>query len=118
MVRTTSAWPSCWLATACRLLIVLPAKTSAVALTWPQPLLWALARCVFRTTATKTNSPMSRARLTSLLWAMGLSKRTSVYGTYAYIKNKDGANLYNLGSGGLKTNGSQQGVQVGVSHAF
>ena len=51
-------------------------------------------------------------------YVYGLSKRTSVYGTYAYIKNKDGANLYNLGSGGLKTNGSQQGVQVGVSHAF
>ena len=54
-------------------------------------------------------------------YVYGLSKRTSVYGTYAYIKNKDGANLYTLGSstqGGLKTNGSQQGVQVGVSHAF
>lgn len=51
-------------------------------------------------------------------YVYGLSKRTSVYGTYAYIKNKDGANLYTLGDGGLKTNGSQQGVQVGVSHAF
>ena len=51
-------------------------------------------------------------------YVYGLSKRTSVYGTYAYIKNKNGANLYTLGSGGLKTNGSQQGVQVGVSHAF
>ena len=51
-------------------------------------------------------------------YVYGLSKRTSVYGTYAYLKNKDGANLYTLGSGGLKTNGSQQGVQVGVSHAF
>ena len=51
-------------------------------------------------------------------YVYGLSKRTSVYGTYAYIKNKDGAKLYDLGAGGLKTNGSQQGVQVGVSHAF
>lgn len=51
-------------------------------------------------------------------YVYGLSKRTSVYGTYAYLKNKNGANLYTLGSGGLKTNGSQQGVQVGVSHAF
>ena len=51
-------------------------------------------------------------------YVYGLSKRTSVYGTYAYLKNKDGANLYTLGSGGLKTNGSQQGVQVGVSHSF
>ena len=51
-------------------------------------------------------------------YVYGLSKRTSVYGTYAYIKNKDGANLYTLGAGGLKTNGSQHGMQVGVSHAF
>lgn len=51
-------------------------------------------------------------------YVYGLSKRTSVYGTYAYLKNKDGANLYTLGSGGLKTNGSQQGVQVGITHTF
>ena len=47
-----------------------------------------------------------------------LSKRTSVYGTYAYLKNKNGASLYTLGSGGLKDNGSQQGMQVGITHAF
>ena len=51
-------------------------------------------------------------------YVYSLSKRTSVYGTYAYLKNKDGAALYNLGAGGLKSNGSQQGVQVGVSHTF
>jgi len=51
-------------------------------------------------------------------YVYSLSKRTSVYGTYAYLKNKDGASLYTLGSGGLKTNGSQQGVQVGITHAF
>ena len=52
-------------------------------------------------------------------YVYNLSKRTSVYGTYAYIKNKDD-NALNLsvGSGGVKTNGSQQGVQVGVTHAF
>jgi predicted porin len=31
----------------------------------------------------------------ALGYVHNLSKRTSVYGTYAYIKNKDGANLYN-----------------------
>ena len=51
-------------------------------------------------------------------YVYGLSKRTSVYGTYAYIKNKDGARLYTLGSGGLKNNGSQQGMQVGITHTF
>ena len=52
-------------------------------------------------------------------YVYNLSKRTSVYGTYAYIKNKDD-NALNLsvGSGGVKTNGSQQAVQVGVTHAF
>jgi predicted porin len=47
-----------------------------------------------------------------------LSKRTSVYGTYAYLKNKNGASLYTLGAGGLKNNGSQQGVQMGITHTF
>jgi predicted porin len=51
-------------------------------------------------------------------YVYGLSKRTSVYGTYAYLKNKDGASLYTLGSGGLKDNGSQQGLQVGITHTF
>lgn len=51
-------------------------------------------------------------------YVYSLSKRTSVYGTYAYLKNKDGSSVYSLGSGGLKSNGSQQGVQVGITHAF
>ena len=53
-------------------------------------------------------------------YVYGLSKRTSVYGTYSYIKNKSGAGatVWALGTGGVKTNGAQQGMQVGVSHAF
>ena len=50
-----------------------------------------------------------------------LSKRTAVYGTYAYIKNKNnnGDNLgLTLGNGTLKDNGSQHGLQVGLRHAF
>ena len=52
-------------------------------------------------------------------YVYGLSKRTSVYGTYAYIKNKDNGSTFNLSNDvGVKTNGAQQGFQVGVSHAF
>ncbi len=66
----------------------------------------------------KLNGGKAKADQFGLGYVYSLSKRTSVYGTYAYLKNKDGASLYTLGSGGLKSNGSQQGVQVGVSHAF
>ncbi len=53
-------------------------------------------------------------------YVYNLSKRTSVYGTYAYIKNKNdnALNLTVNSSGGVKSNGSQQAVQVGVTHAF
>jgi len=45
-----------------------------------------------------------------------LSKRTAVYGTYAYIKNKNGAGL-TLGSA-LLDNGKQHAIQAGVRHSF
>ena len=77
-----------------------------------------LVRASYNRYENKYNGGKDKADQFGLGYVYSLSKRTSVYGTYAYIKNKDGANLYNLGSGGLKTNGSQQGVQVGVSHAF
>jgi predicted porin len=56
----------------------------------------------------------------ALGYVHNLSKRTAVYGTYAYIKNKDngalGIQLQN--DAGLKTNGSQHGLQVGIRHSF
>ena len=60
----------------------------------------------------------------SVGYVYGLSKRTSVYGTYSYLKQKDfnggvpAAAMYTLGTGGLKDSGKQQGFQVGVSHSF
>lgn len=57
-------------------------------------------------------------------YVYSLSKRTSVYGTYAYLNNKDYNNGQNavistLSTGGtLKNSGKQQGFQVGVSHSF
>jgi len=58
----------------------------------------------------------------ALGYVHNLSKRTALYGTYAFIKNKnnDGANLgiTLAGNAGLKDNGNQQALQVGVRHAF
>lgn len=61
----------------------------------------------------------------SLGYVHNMSKRTALYGTYAYIKNKDN-NGYGLGmqlngamaGAGLKDSGAQHGFQVGVRHAF
>jgi len=56
----------------------------------------------------------------ALGYVHNLSKRTALYGTYAYIKNKDdGALGQTLGTAAtLKDNGSQHGLQVGIRHAF
>ena len=56
----------------------------------------------------------------ALGYVYSLSKRTSVYGTYAYIENKDNGKTWKLGgtNATLKDNGKQQGFQVGVSHSF
>ena len=53
-------------------------------------------------------------------YVYNLSKRTSVYGTYAYIKNKNdnALNLTVNSKGDVKSNSSQQAVQVGITHAF
>ena len=57
----------------------------------------------------------------SLGYVHNLSKRTAVYGTVAYLKNKDGSAL-GLQSKGINTtsaaNEKQTGVQVGVRHSF
>lgn len=57
----------------------------------------------------------------SLGYVHNLSKRTAVYGTVAYLKNKDGSNL-GLQSKGVNAaangNEKQTGVQVGIRHAF
>ncbi|MCD2512896.1 porin [Comamonas endophytica] len=57
----------------------------------------------------------------SLGYVHNLSKRTAVYGTVAYLKNKDGSSL-GLASKGINTTGAvnqkQTGVQVGVRHSF
>ena len=50
-----------------------------------------------------------------------LSKRTALYGTYSYLKNKDndGSNLgLSMGNVPLDEKGKQHGVQLGVRHTF
>ena len=61
----------------------------------------------------------------SLGYVHNLSKRTALYGTYAYLKNKNdsgvnmGLELNGAMSGaGLSNSGAQHGLQVGIRHAF
>jgi predicted porin len=48
-----------------------------------------------------------------------LSKRTAVYTTYAFVKNKGGANFtLNGASNGTVLNGDSQGLDIGIRHSF
>ena len=64
----------------------------------------------------------SKAHQISLGYVHNLSKRTAVYGTVAYMDNKDASKL-NLSARGLgaidaRAGDSQTGYQVGIRHAF
>ena len=64
----------------------------------------------------------SKAHQISLGYVHNLSKRTAVYGTVAYMDNKDASKL-NLSAKGLgaidaRAGDSQTGVQVGIRHSF
>lgn len=66
----------------------------------------------------------SKAHQISLGYVHNLSKRTALYGTVAYLKNKDNSNLSlaakNLGSNltGPGAGENQTGVQLGIRHSF
>lgn len=68
----------------------------------------------------------TKAHQLSLGYVHNLSKRTAVYGTVAYLKNKEGSYMSLASKGvdnniGLKDSGAarnQTGVQVGIRHAF
>lgn len=69
----------------------------------------------------KDSDSSAKAQQFSLGYVHSLSKRTALYGTYAYLKNKNGADLTLNGAfsaAGLKDGKKQQGIQVGVRHAF
>jgi len=64
-----------------------------------------------------------KANQLSLGYVHNLSKRTALYGTYAYIKNdkKNNAGLQLSGAmtgAGLSNSGAQHGLQAGIRHAF
>ena len=64
----------------------------------------------------------SKAHQISLGYVHNLSKRTALYGTVAYLKNKDASNLA-LPTKGLEVKGpgageNQTGVQLGIRHSF
>lgn len=62
-----------------------------------------------------------KAQQVSLGYVHNLSKRTALYGTYAYLKNKDGLAFQLNGAmrdAGLKNGEKQHGLQLGVRHAF
>jgi len=69
----------------------------------------------------KWSDSSAKAQQLSLGYVHSLSKRTSLYGTYSYLKNKNDAQFQLNGAfagAGLKDSGKQQGLQVGVRHNF
>ena len=69
----------------------------------------------------KISDDNGKADQLSLGYVHNLSKRTALYGTYSYIKNKDGLDFElngAMGGAGLKDGEKQHGLQLGVRHAF
>ena len=69
----------------------------------------------------KISDDNGKANQLSLGYVHNLSKRTALYGTYAYIKNKDGLAFQLNGAmagAGLKDGEKQHGLQLGIRHAF
>ena len=64
----------------------------------------------------------SKAHQISLGYVHNLSKRTALYGTVAYMKNKDASDLglaaKSLSTGGPGAGENQTGVQLGIRHSF
>jgi predicted porin len=76
------------------------------------------AKLAYNRYETKVGGAKAKADQLSLGYVHNLSKRTAVYGTYAYIKNKDGE-LKSLSTKALLKDGEKQhAIQVGVRHAF
>ncbi|MEX8193527.1 porin [Comamonas guangdongensis] len=78
---------------------------------------------------TGNTSDDMKANALALGYVHNLSKRTALYGTLAYIKNKNKTNpltgdAYNMGQRldgshtRLKENGSQSALQIGIRHSF
>jgi predicted porin len=76
------------------------------------------AKIAYNRYETKFDGAKAKADQLSLGYVHNLSKRTAVYGTYAYLKNKDGALKALSTKATLKDGEKQHAVQVGVRHAF
>lgn len=69
----------------------------------------------------KLSDKNGKAQQLSLGYVHNLSKRTALYGTYAYLKNKDGVVFTDLNGampGAGLDSGKQHGLQAGIRHAF
>ena len=73
----------------------------------------------------KVGVEKAKADQYSLGYVHNLSKRTAVYGTYSYLKNKNNGNAFTLGGAGMvdaakavDASGKIQAVQIGVRHNF
>jgi len=60
----------------------------------------------------------AKADHVSVGYIYSLSKRTSLYGTYSYLKNKDKGNRFSLSRSTGLDEGKQHGLQFGLSHSF
>ena len=77
----------------------------------------------YRAKLDEAGAPTLKANQFAVGYVHNLSKRTALYGTYAYIKNSKKQDEYlGLGLNGadidLKNNGSQHGLQAGIRHTF
>ena len=70
----------------------------------------------------KFSDSSAKANQFSLGYVHSLSKRTALYGTYSYLKNKNEGDfaLHGAFDGvkGANDSGKMQGFQVGVRHSF
>lgn len=74
-----------------------------------------------RTDSRRGNAAFNRADADkySIGYIHNLSKRTAVYTTASYIRNKNGANFSLVGGApGLAAGGKSTGAEVGIRHAF
>lgn len=67
---------------------------------------------------TQSGAADAKADHFAIGYIYSLSKRTSLYGTYAYLKNKNSGTRFTINGDAGLDNGKQQGLQVGVTHAF
>jgi predicted porin len=74
-------------------------------------------RLAYSTLELETNLGSPEVEKAAIGYVHNLSKRTAVYTTYAFVKNKGGANFTLNGAVGTP-NGDSQGLDIGIRHSF